>query len=495
MESTKMQNGQITIAAAKAARHIKRMFILFLLSLFVWPLCACGASAAEKEYSETMQAAALSGGWGNGGKIAVYDETAGTYVRDILGEQLLAETPEEVGAILQVSKNGKASSDQKYGLLLTAADGGEILLDRSLPRGSVSQEYFYGQIERVVRPVWEQYLEECEYSQVIQEAAQSDNFGHGSKIAVFDTKKGRYVKDFLGSNQVESPDEIGAILFITKSDHQDSVQTFYDWVLTRAYDGMEISADTDCYNSSPAENAWDQYRYRTIYSSGEFPSGYGIAYYNEEKDIFEGRLPFYEFLLEGYQCRTPEDVGAFLRSGEENGRSVMILCYGEKDSQIIGKRYESEGTKWIREMADFFFSGRDYFLALNGGKPGGGNKIIGFDTDTQLYSTRYIPDELVASSPGETGMIAEIHTETRTETVTYGKNNIPVGVDYECVIDCVTIVLKDAETGEELDHTTIEAAPPESITPNPDKFLPCHVKEGQVEEWMRTAWAARFSAG
>ena len=369
-------------------------------------------------------------------------------------------------------------------------------LKKSVPRGSVSQEYFYGQIEREVLPAWENYLDELEYSQAIQKATQSDNFGHGTKMVVYDTEKGRFVKASAGSGQSVTPEEIGAILYITKNESTpESITASYDCVLTRAYDGMEISADTNCINFSPAQDAWEQYRYRTTYLSGEFPSGYGIAYYNEEKDIFEGRLPFYEFLLEGYQCRTPEDVGAFLRSGEENGRSVMILCYGEKDSQIIGKRYESEGTKWIREMADFFFSGRDYFLALNGGKPGGGNKIIGFDTDTQLYSTRYIPDELVASSPGETGMIAEIHTETRTETVTYGKYNIPVGVDYECVIDCVTIVLKDAETGEELDRTTIEAAPPESITPNPDKFLPCHVKEGQVEEWMRTAWAARFSVG
>ena len=79
--------------------------------------------------------------------------------------------------------------------------------------------------------------EESEYSLSMRNASESGSFGGGTKLAVFDVSKDRYIEKYFGDeNRASVPEEVGAVVRIT------STASDCTFVLIDGRDGTELAS-------------------------------------------------------------------------------------------------------------------------------------------------------------------------------------------------------------------------------------------------------------
>ena len=325
---------------------------------------------------------------------------------------------------------------------------------------------------------------ESSYSKSIREASEEDGFGLGDKIAVLDEEKQQYVKKYLSEKYLaETPEEVGAILAFYSNEKKEIV-----FCLTDAGSGKTI-AKTKVSSSASSMDAWigDQWlpyradrELRALYESGEALLGDRLAVYDVETEQFSYSSVY---LPDGLKGRDSEDIGLFLvveKKGSGAARLALRVSGGDAPdivssgvSDVLstsGMYFESDLTSklnsairdWAEEFAGYYFIGRDFAARLSTEALGGGNKIIGYDEDAGVYTGRFIPEELLASSPAEVGLVARIHSEKITITENYSMFGFDSNKK-EINTERVTITLVDAVRNNTVAETTAEGSAPSSL--------------------------------
>ena len=166
--------------------------------------------------------------------------------------------------------------------------------------------------------------------------------------------------------------------------------------------------------------------------------------------------------------------------GSEPGRPVVASSSFEKD----------EGSDpiawWVGNEAKIYFQDRDYALLLETEDPGGGDKIIIFDPESGKYTTRDLDEDILAASPHETALIAQMEEAGWVEGL-QGYGFTGVGVPYTYVefdLQRMKITLLDAETGVPYAETILCAGYPDSVAVG-TQHETAWVGQGMINNWLR----------
>ncbi|MBR2591817.1 MAG: hypothetical protein IKD62_02505 [Oscillospiraceae bacterium] len=361
--------------------------------------------------------------------------------------------------------------------------------------------------------------EESEYSLSMRNASESGAFGEGTKLAVFDVNKDRYIEKYFGAeNRASVPEEVGAIVRITST---GSDCTF---VLIDGRDGTELanrsfsSSDMrDTIKSPYAANdvsvaeariltLWNdilkERTYREHYESGKPLPGNKVIFYDPEADSFENN-ELMDYIEKDMRASLRGEGGVFVMihdEGKEKGDTVRVTLFrGKGEHGMIaehifleglgagGHNYNPQRTgPWITSEANKYFAGRDYALALETEAEGGGNKLIGYDQNAEVYTARFIPEDLIAVSPSETALVAGFKTEMKRSTEKYSLFGFGV-VNSEVTLDLesISVELIEPKTERVLARTSFSAEPPKDLKGG-TKYWVGYVDSWKLESWFRT---------
>ena len=345
---------------------------------------------------------------------------------------------------------------------------------------------------------------ESAYSKTIQEASNADGFGSGSKIAVYDEQKKYYVKKFISEqNLANTPEEIGAILSVSEDGKHSRL-----FILSDARNNKRICSikqkrsvkSIDEWVTKQWVPYWTDRTLRDLYESGAPCNGKRLAVYDGSTKQFGFSHKYVP--TRGLTKATVDQIGAFVLI-EEEGKTpgqlvkVALRATGGDAPDIASSGFNNQTMQpykavrdWINAEADAYFAGRDFTALLETGNLGGGDKIIGFDVSREIYTTRYIPEDIAATSPEDAGLIAEIEIKKRTKEVSYYLFGGIVPSPVQTNTETVTIKLVDAVSHTVLGETTFSSGTPTELPAGTTEYW-SQVDNQAFGDWLRTereAW-------
>ena len=463
--------------------------LIVLVFLFLsFAMLGCGLS-----YSSTMQAAAMSGSFGNGGKFAVYNADKDEFIQEYLSEDHLAKKPEEVSAVLRFSEN----NNETIFILTDAADGTEIS-QKSVSNHKLKIAYTTTEITRWVLDEWKAYLE----SNVIREHLATEEALSCQKLAVYypetdrftlttsDRQASGYIPDDYAASK---PEEVGLYLSVEKNDNLVSKAGLYD-----ARGNLIAQMPSNTFVSTWLKNLMISYSFDRNFSkqleSMQLGGGKKIVGQDAETGWYvDTNIP--QSLL----ASTPAETAlvAVMQQSESDGFkiiSIQLVDPVTNETFSETQTYASDSDKlnnWFNSELKAYLTNRKFLLLLEKSSLGGGDKFIVFDEKTGRYSDTFIPADLIATSPKEVALTVMIqrssHTVSKLYSLfgVYGAGTQTVEIDLEDI----TVTLFDPLANELFAETTVSAEPPSAVERGVNKTS-AKVRASQLEKWFRTQLAA-----
>ena len=164
------------------------------------------------------------------------------------------------------------------------------------------------------------------------------------------------------------------------------------------------------------------------------------------------------------------------------GQGAKTVSSGVTDEQM---------EEYFRSELKAFLLDRDFHSRMETTPLGGGDKFIVFDAEADRYEDVLLPEDLVAASPEEVGLIACISRDRHTQTERYSQGGIYGfgGHSVEVSIEDVTVTLKDPLTDEVFVEAIISARPPSSVSQSADTAS-SDVTDKQMESFFRSEMKA-----
>lgn len=271
-------------------KQIIRWIWAVLALTLTFSLTGCGA---EDPYSSSIREASSREGFGQGDRIAVYNIDSDVYVKRFLGERTMAETPEDIGAILGFSKEGG-----NLNFVLTyAADGKEIDRTTFTQKDAANRQARSDYLDYYVNAVEAWAIDSWHFHE-IQILYESKEELTGHKLVEYNPEKERidYTSSYIPDEmKAESPAEIGAFVLISKLGDGINAPivvtlrrpgtTMVDFASKR-FDGDYYFSDVGNWVAGEASAYFFDRDYRMLLETEEQGGGDKIVAYDQDLDRY-----------------------------------------------------------------------------------------------------------------------------------------------------------------------------------------------------------------
>ena len=314
----------------------KRSWIAGLLAAVLsLTLYACG----ESSYSMSIRKASEENGFGRGSKIAVLDKESQKYVKKYLSATYLADTPEEVGAILTFSSD----VNKQVVFVLSDAESGKVFASTKVSSSKSNMDAW-------IREKWPPYRTDRELRALYQSGVALT----GDRLAVYDVKadKFSYSGSFLPAGlEGCSPEDVGLFLIVEKistlesrvalrvsgGDALDIVSTGISDVLSTGgvvFDSTlerEMNEAIEDWTEEQAGYYFAGRNFASRLSSENLGGGNKIIGYDEDACVYTAR-----FIPESLLAESPAETGLIARIHTEKITITENYSQFGFDSKNIG---------------------------------------------------------------------------------------------------------------------------------------------------------------
>ena len=444
---------------------MKKKTVAALCVLLLLTLALVGCGITSDPYSDAMTAAAQTNAWGAGEGIVLFNADKGTYVKQYFTDNGLAETPEEVGAVLRFS----AAEDGKILFVLTdARDGSEIarttIANDKLKKTS-KQVSSANPVQTWAQPQWNSYrTSRAIRDQLATEAAQSCQ-----KLAAYDPDTQRFTldsKDIPDEYKAKDPKEVGLYITVKKNGGKETV-SLYD------VDGKLVAEKpSDTYGST---QSWLSSQIKIYFFDKDFsrqlkttPLGGGdklVTQYEATGRYASTYIP--QTLL----ASSPEEVALLVTLIEDTDQETKVRLVDPETKAVVAETTLSgdkrpQFQEWVQPQLTDYLYDRSFRRQLETTPLGGGDKLAVREQATDRYVATIVPQDIRAASPAEAGLLATIERDWGEKQQKYSLGGISsssstsVTVHYEIV----TLRFMDSATGETVAEKQVEGLAPSFVS-------------------------------
>lgn len=510
----------------KAKKKLLFLLVFLLIAVVLLVFCAfsviriererkaseAAEAAAKMAFSEPFREALSKPDFQPGNGLIAYLADEDRYTDQWVPPELLAQTPEDVGAVIRVRYSGRINNGTNSKVTMYS-----VRLETVSSQQMVEEKIFHGSYEEAypeaaewISSLWagEQF---CVLASNLQEM---DFFGRGEKVYLDYIQDGQFAesafpKDYASCVPEElrarSPYEIGARLWCTY--FENSYHFFYFEPLPS--NGTVNTFSVSAPNSDDAKTEFqdwlagqvsDMLKIRRFYEALEHESlGGGKKVVGRVKD---GGYT-YDGIPEDLRAYSPAEVGLIVER-EPDGFYGSFESFEALSGEMIDwweEDYDPSYEAGKEAFRDFIVEslGKYSFITDLPGMMEAGivdpsaSKLAHHadDYDEASYDLKYIPEELQAHSASEVRGLLYTESQYRDQWAWYKS---PGGTPVQALgsIQTLTLKLVDVSTGKVIATKSFTAPLPETISwpAGLTGTVPfsAFVDEAFVADWIRQHW-------